>query len=54
MDSLKQPLGVLSGSCVRRGVLGGLLVRRRIGLFGRREGCGQAASVGGSDVLDAT
>lgn len=54
VDGLEQSFGVLLGSCVCRGVLGGLFIRCRIGHFSRRECCGQAASVGGSDVLDAT
>ncbi|MCX5276354.1 hypothetical protein [Streptomyces virginiae] len=53
MHGLEQLSGVSPGLGVRRGVLGGVLDRCGTGLTGRGQSCGQAAAVGGGDVLDA-
>lgn len=53
LDRLEQTLGMAPGPAARRGVLDGLLDRRVIILADRGQGCGQAAAVGGGDVLNA-
>ncbi|GGY71915.1 hypothetical protein GCM10010326_77660 [Streptomyces xanthochromogenes] len=53
LDSLEQVLGMAPGPAVRRGACGGLLDRWRIDCADGGQGCEQAASVGGGDVLNA-
>ncbi|MFD3808689.1 hypothetical protein ACFWTC_35160 [Streptomyces sp. NPDC058619] len=53
MDGLEQTLGMAPGPGVRRSALGGLLDRCGIAFTDRGQSCGQAAAVGGGDVLNA-